>query len=140
MIVEASFKSNEKADFLRFLLIGSFGFVVDVAVLIILSHWGVMLYFSRLISFGAASAITWILNRTINFHRDRSRPKGAEYVKYMLVQTIGAGINMAIFLCAIWQWPSLQGHLVVPLFLGAACAFTFNFMFSRKFVFKAVSP
>ena len=70
---------------------------------------------------------------------------GAEYGAYVVVQIIGATINLLVFVLVIELFASLVKMPIVPLAMGAALALLFNFSASSRFVFadrrdKAVAP
>lgn len=125
--------------FLLFGLVGSVGFIVDAVVLTTLtveSHWGVIP--SRLVSFSTATIVTWILNRWYTFSSPKTSvlTRKMEYFSYFVVQAVGAGLNLLIFLCLITWIPMLHQMLVIPLAVGALVAMVFNFLLIKIFVFK----
>lgn len=93
-------------------------------------------YGARAISFSTAVTVTWYVNRRWVFERMTVRMSGREYASYLLVQIIGAAINLSVFIAAIEFVPSLAKLPVIPLALGAAVALVFNFSASSKFVFS----
>lgn len=124
-----------------FVVVGSIGFLVDAGGLAILFHvldWGH--YTSRVISFGLAVTVTWILNRTWTFaHRATSRP-GREYLTYVSVASLGAAINFAIYAACIATSTVMAGHPVLALACGSLGAMVFNFFASRRFAFTGTEP
>ncbi len=131
-------EANSRAIIVGFAAVGGAGFVVDASILTILSQvLGVNIYESRVISFSAATLATWFLNRTFVFQRQALSPRSrsAEYVRYLLVQTGGALLNLAVFSVLIEWIPPLRFYPVVPLAAGAAVGLVFNFTGSRYWVF-----
>ena len=120
-----------------FILVGAIGFVIDAGILTILmtgldfGHYG-----ARAISFSTAVTVTWYANRRWVFERMTVRMSGREYTSYLLVQIIGAVINLSVFVAVIEFVPSLAKLPVIPLALGAAVALMFNFSASSRFVFS----
>jgi putative flippase GtrA len=92
-------------------------------------------YGARAISFTVAVTTTWYINRRWVFERGAIEMTGREYTSYLLVQVIGAVINLSVFVAVIEFVPGLVEIPVVPLALGAAVALVFNFSASSRFVF-----
>jgi putative flippase GtrA len=62
---------------------------------------------------------------------------GREYSVYVLVQIIGAAINLVIFVVIIELVPDLAQIPVIPLAVGAIAGLLFNFTASSLFVFRS---
>ena len=120
-----------------FVLVGAIGFLIDAGILTALmigadfGHYG-----ARAISFTVAVTATWYINRRWVFERDAIEMTGREYTSYLLVQVIGAVINLSVFVAVIEFIPGLAEIPVVPLALGAAVALVFNFSASSRLVFS----
>ena len=120
-----------------FVLVGAIGFLIDGGILTALmtgadfGHYG-----ARAISFTVAVTTTWYINRRWVFERGAIEMTGREYTSYLLVQVIGAVINLSVFVAVIEFIPGLAEIPVVPLALGAAVALVFNFSASSRFVFS----
>ena len=80
--------------------------------------------------------ITWILNRAVTFAEHRSPRRGAEFVRYAAVQTSGLVVNIGVFALCLWLSPALRQVPLVPLVVGAAAGFAFNFVVVRALVFR----
>lgn len=118
-----------------FILVGAMGFVVDAAVLTVLSQvFGLNLYVSRLFSFVVACLATWLLNRAFVFASTSDRKR--EYGRYFVVQSGGALLNLGVFSVLVALLPPLQKLPVVPLAIASAVALFFNFAGSRLWVFR----
>jgi len=119
-----------------FVLVGAIGFLIDAGILTALmtgadfGHYG-----ARAISFTVAVTTTWYINRRWVFERGAIEMTGREYTSYLLVQVIGAVINLSVFVAVIEFVPGLVEIPVVPLALGAAVALVFNFSASSRLVF-----
>ncbi len=118
----------------RFLLVGSVGFIVDLAVLGVLVHvMYVDAIVSRFIAFISAITITYMGNARYTFEM---RPAQARYGRYIAVQVFGAVINLGVY-----TWLILNGLLtsypMIALACGAMIATFSNFLLSRRYVFKA---
>jgi putative flippase GtrA len=69
--------------------------------------------------------------------RRAHRPGAAagEYSRYLIAQTLGAGINLVVFAVTLWLVPTLREHLMLPLALGSICALFFNYGAMQCYVF-----
>ena len=127
-------------DFARFAIVGGIGFVVDAGILTGLTSWlGFNVYASRGVSFGTAVLATWALNRQWvfgNWRARRARAVGAEYLRYVAVQAIGALTNLGVFVSVLAAIPDLIRYPVVPLAIGAIVGLLVNFAGARAWVFR----
>ena len=120
-----------------FVLVGAIGFLVDAGILTaLMTGFGFCHYGARAISFTVAVTATWYMNRRWVFDRTGIRMSGREYTSYLLVQVIGAVINLSVFVAMIEFVPILAKTPVIPLALGAAVALMFNYSASSRFVFS----
>lgn len=120
-----------------FALVGAIGFLIDAGILtVLMTGFGFDHYSARAISFTVAVTATWYMNRRWVFERNAVRMSGREYTSYLLVQIIGAVINLSIFILVIEFVPELARIPVIPLAIGAAAALLFNFSASSQFVFS----
>lgn len=119
-----------------FVLVGAIGFLVDAGILTALvTGFGVGHYGARAISFTAAVTATWYMNRRWVFETIAAHRSSREYTSYLVVQVIGAVINLSVYVAVIELVPKLARTPVIPLALGAAIALLFNFSASSRFVF-----
>lgn len=120
----------------RFGLIGGVGFLVDAGVLtwlVRMQGWG--LYEARAVSFALAVTATWYLNRRFTFSRRASADRRREYGRYFLVQSLGALINLGVYVVVVAALPAISAYPVLPLAAGSAVALLFNFFAARHFAF-----
>lgn len=122
-----------RAETVRFALVGGAGFAVDAGILTALTANGVNLYAARAISFTTAVATTYLLNRKITFPAPGKVPSGVEAAAaagFGLIQVGGAAINLLVYLLLIALFPALGAWPVLPLAAGAVTALAFNFLLS----------
>jgi putative flippase GtrA len=118
---------------LKFILVGGVGFGIDYGVLrLLVTEWGWHWALARIPSFGLAVCVTWILNRTLTFAS--SNRWAGESFRYLVAQSIGAAINLAVFSGIVMV--SGAGTLLVPLVVGAAAGLVSNFLMSKYVVFS----
>ena len=120
----------------HFAAIGAIGFMVDGGILMLLhSVFDFSLLHARLISFSVAVTITWYLNRKKTFSSRDARAIN-EWGRYAAVNTIGALLNIGIFLWLIFRFETLANWPIVPLAIAASIVLVFNFLMSRSIAFR----
>ncbi|MEM7430731.1 MAG: GtrA family protein [Pseudomonadota bacterium] len=130
--------TNSHQRFLGFAFVGAIGFVVDATILtVLMKGFGFGPYAARAISFGAAVTVTWYLNRRWVFDHQAMPMSRREYGSYVVVQTIGALINLGVFVLVIRALPNLIDIPVIPLAIGSGVAMLFNFVASGRWVFAS---
>tara|TARA_R110002072_G_scaffold205468_1_gene363411 strand:+ start:3279 stop:3668 length:390 start_codon:yes stop_codon:yes gene_type:complete len=126
-------------QFLRFLVIGGIGFVVDGGLLYLLVKLGYAPELCRLITFPVAVTVTWQLNRVWTFQKPSGPSKASKtYPGYLLVQTIGALLNFAVFLVILQFVTSTAEGAFAAFSIGSAVGLLFNFFALRRLVFSEV--
>ncbi len=116
----------------RFCVVGSLGFGVDAALTLLLTQaagWNPAP--SRLVAFLIAATVTWALNRRFTF---RSTLGVSTWTPYVLFTSIGAAINIVVFLGWIWVTSDRAVSVFTGVALGSASALVFNF-FAAKAIF-----
>ena len=120
-----------------FVVVGAIGFLIDAGILtLLMTGFGLDHYSARAISFTVAVTFTWYMNRRWVFEKSTASMSGREYSSYLVVQVIGAVINLSVFVAVIEIVPTLTNLPVVPLAVGAVAALLFNFSASSRFVFS----
>jgi putative flippase GtrA len=123
-------------EFAFFSVVGAGGFAIDASLfLLINSALGWPILAARAISASVSICTTWALNRRITFAHRRSRRRGAELVRYAIVQGAGLVVNFGVFASLIAVSPTLRAVPIAALALGAAAALIFNFLSARSLAF-----
>lgn len=125
-------------QFLRFSIIGGFGFVVDVAVLYLLRHLGLDLYTARVISFIAAASATWLGNRVFTFQSQAGSRKKltGEWATYLLAMTLGGLVNYATYALLITFIPLFHQHPWLAVAGGTGAGLLINFSTARRILYR----
>lgn len=124
-------------EMLSFLLVGGVGFLVEAVILTSLTlyaQWSPWL--ARIPSFLTAVLVTWALNRRHTFPDRGLSNRSTEALFYTTIQGGGALINLGIFGICLALLPALAQIPVVPLAIGAAGGFAFNYLFSSKWLYS----
>lgn len=123
--------------FILFVFVGTLGFFVDSAGMLILSRYlGFNSYVARLLSMGLAITATWLLNRYMTFRATRHSSPSTEYLLYLLVQLTGAGANYGVFALLLWKFAFFREHPVAAVAIGSLFALAFNYLAIARFVFN----
>jgi putative flippase GtrA len=133
-------------ELFRFGVVGSVGFLVDASVLQMLVSWfdGDLLI-SRIFSYLAAATVTWFLHRIYTFrdqysssdnHSASSRALLSQWSRFILANSTGASLNYGIYAFCILNSDLCRAYPVIGVAIGSLVALVFNFVISKRFVFK----
>jgi putative flippase GtrA len=141
--IETIVRTLAASRFLRFSVVGGFGFVVDVSVFFLLHDIaGLNAYAARPFSILAAMICTWLGNRILTFRDHAAEGVGAifaEWLKFAATNTVGALLNYATFASLVGFAPPPFNYRYLALVAGTAVGLVFNFTLSKRIVFRAVS-
>lgn len=127
-------KFRLKKDFIKFCVVGTIGFLVEAAIIQIVKWiWIDFLLYVRFVSFPTALFVTWILNRVFVFESNNSKVK--EVVKYVIVQVLGALLNISVYSILIIYSLFFFNYPVLALAIGSIVALFWNYIFSKIWVF-----
>jgi len=124
----------------RFLAVGSAGFLADLAVFTLIIGVGTHPLRARLVSLAVATVLTWRFNRAITFD-PTGRRQGEEALRYALVTAIAQGTNYAVFASLVLSVCASLPQAAV--FAGAAAGAGLSYAGHRLFSFagrRAVLP
>jgi putative flippase GtrA len=144
--------TRERTRFLKFLVVGTIGAVVDFGSFNLLTavfhFWPVP---SSIISFLAAVTSNFILNRNWTYPDSRSKPVHHQALQFGVVNLVGLGIRTPLFAALIPVWASTltQLGLSVPMSdqqlarnLALACAVVvvliWNFVVNRLWTYNDI--
>lgn len=122
------------AEFIKFCIVGTVGFLTEALIIhLVKVIYPDFLLYVRFISFPAALAVTWLLNRVFVFESGNSKIK--EVSKYALVQTFGAILNIMVYTLLLLLSDFFVGYPVLALAAGSAVALFSNYYLSKYWVF-----
>jgi putative flippase GtrA len=122
---------------LRFLGVGGLGLVTDLAIFTLVIDHGVPPLLARLISLGAATLVTWRLNRALTFDRS-GRRQADEATRYAIVAASAQGVSYAVF--AALAVTVLAPIPQLAIIIGAASAALFSYCGQALFAFRPRQP
>jgi len=130
-----------ESRFLRFLVVGGFGFLVDAGVLWLMIHGaGANKYEGRIVSFLCAATFTWWGNRNLTFADSRARGSAGavagEWLRFLAANAIGGAINVGLYAVLVTYGPETDLFLLFALACGVLAGLVFNFKTSKLLVFK----
>jgi putative flippase GtrA len=116
---------------IRFLAVGSAGFLTDLAVFTLIIGAGTHPLRARLVSLAVATVLTWRFNRAITFDPTGRRPS-EEALRYAVVTAIAQGMNYAVFASLVVSvFASLpQAAVIFGAAAGAGLSYTGHRLFS----------
>jgi putative flippase GtrA len=123
---------------LRFLLVGFVGFLADIGVMSLLVYGldlatsNTSLIVSRIHAWIVAITVTYFLNARFTFG---ASIRHSRFVNYLIIQVIGAGINIGSFSLLILVGP-LAGRPLLAMIAGNVLALINNFLLVRTFVYR----
>lgn len=122
------------AEFIKFCIVGTVGFLTEALIIhLVKVIYPDFLLYVKFISFPAALAVTWLLNRVFVFESSNSKIK--EVSKYALVQTFGAILNIMVYTLLLLLSDFFVGYPVLALAAGSAVALFSNYYLSKYWVF-----
>lgn len=116
----------------RFLAVGALGLAADTAIFMALHAMGAERALARAVSLGAATLLTWALNRGVTFARTGRLPAG-EFGRYGLVALVAQGFNYGLFLWLSALFP--QAYPPRLIFVCAVAAAGCSYLGQRLFTF-----
>lgn len=121
---------------LLFALAGGGGYLVDAAVLLFAAPT-VGPYLGRLLSFVAAVATTWLINRSVTFRERASRLSlHREFLHYFVVSLGGGTVNLVVYSLLVFMFMLSGWQLLLALAFASLAGMSVNFTFSKRFVFR----
>ena len=121
----------------RFSMVGGAGFIVDVAVLYLLSRSGFDLYSARACSFVAAATFTWIGNRILTFPSAAASRRRLTGDWYLGAMTLGGLLNYGTYALLITCLPVFHDHPWLAVAAGTAAGLLINFTIARNVLYRS---
>lgn len=125
-------------QFLAFCVVGTIGFVVDVAILYALAPW-LGWFAGRVVSFLGAATTTWALNRAFTFSAQAASARYSawqQYWRYMVAMLGGALVNYLAYTLTL-LWSSAPWAPTLGVALGSVAGLVVNFASARKVAFRS---
>lgn len=134
-------KNKELERFLKFMVVGTLGFVIDFGTLNLLKLvFHVHLLLANTVSFSLAVLSNFTWNRLWTYPDSRSKPLQSQLVQFFVVNVVGLGINTLV----LWLLTPLFTRLVGELGYNIAKAIAtiivlfWNFFVNRYWTYSDV--
>jgi putative flippase GtrA len=135
----------EVKRFIKFMIVGGFGAVLDVTVLnVLILGFGVPKSFANIISVSCAILSNFTWNRLWTFPESREHAVHSQLGKFATVNLIGLGINQVVFLATdnFFWLPLLPHHETLAYNLAKMCAIGvvlfWNFGINRIWTYRHI--
>lgn len=123
-------------QFVRFGIAGTFGFLVDAAVLYTALMCGTGPYVGRAISFLCAAFVTWQINRRTTFSGECTHSWLHEWLRYLAAMSLGGACNYGSYVAALNALPQSKLAPLIALAVGSIVGLFVNFAAAKWWVFK----
>ena len=123
-------------DLVRFGIVGSLGFAIDLGILAALVHgaaWGP--FAARAVAMAIAVLCTWLLHRYWTFAAGRTRSALPQSLLYGGVQLAGVSVNYGIFSVLVLMGGVWRSHPVLAAAVGSLSAMAISYVLSKKIAF-----
>ena len=124
-----------KIEIALFSLVGAAGFVVDAAIVWVLTSGGANTIIAQAIAFAVAVTVTWLLNRQFTFAQHASPNRLREWMHYAAANSIGAVVNNGVYVLLVLMVAMFTKEPVLAVAAGSLAGLVFNFTASRAWVF-----
>lgn len=123
--------ANWQIQLLRYTIVGGISFVVDYALLYILTAWfGLYYILSATLSFAAGLTTNYLISIKWVFKRSKLKNRTAEFIIYAIVGVIGLLLNnLLLYIFTDW----LLLHYMLSKLVAAAIVLIWNFT-GRKII------
>ncbi len=135
----------EVKRFIKFMIVGGFGAMLDVTVLnVLILVFGVPKFYANIISVSCAIVSNFTWNRLWTFPESRQQPLTSQLGKFATVNIVGLGINQIVFLVTdLYLFlPMMPQHETLAYNLAKLCAIGvvlfWNFGINRIWTYRSV--
>lgn len=123
-------------EFLRFVMVGAAGFLVDAGALTFAtSVLGLGLYSGRVFSYLCAATFTWICNRRFTFARTDDAAV-VQWLRFLGANAIGGAVNYGVYAAVVAFSAVGAAYPVLGVAAGSVAGLIFNFAVSKYWVFR----
>ncbi len=137
-LIDLAAQYGVSSRFLRYLLIGGIGFLVDAGGLEAFIHSGFSVYSARLCSMAIAIASTYFLHRNFTFS-ESERPQRSfyQFTLFLACQIAAAAVNYSVFclFLALLPQPVFFISRMLSLMAGVGAGLLINYAALQKVVF-----
>jgi putative flippase GtrA len=126
---------NMLAQFLRFGVVGTFGFVIDTAT-VYASRGALGLYGAGVLAFLVAATANWWVNRIWTFRGLGSGALHHQWAKFLAANSLGFVLNRGAYFILVTVSVLCAANPVIAVAAGSVTGLAANFTLSRRLVFR----
>jgi len=130
---------NQSAPSLKFAMVGSSGFLVDIVIFFLLQevvHLELMA--ARVVAFILAATSNWFFNRRFTFsNKELSGRKSIEWFKFTTSAVLSAIPNLGTFYLLMQMLPQSRVHVIAAMSCGILIGYYSNYRLASGWVFKS---
>ena len=130
------YKFGGPARLLCFVLVGTSGLVIDVAVYLGLQWIGLEHRLARFLSFWPAVTWNWRLNRSFTFGERHREPHVRQWGKFVASSLVGFSVNVGGYAILTSLVDFFASHRLLALLSGVVLATLVNFLLANFFVYR----
>ena len=123
------------AQFLRFGVVGTIGFVIDTATVYAL-RGAIGLIAAGMVSYLVAGSANWALNRVWTFRGRGDGPAHRQWLLFLLANLLGLALNRGTYAALVLKVPLCAAQPVLAVAAGSLAGMFVNFILSRRVVFR----
>ena len=124
-------------QFIKFGCVGVVGMAADALVLwLMLDFAGLDPYSGRAVSYVCAATVTWALNRAFTFKGQGSGSLVRQWAKFVFANLSGFAANYGTYAFCITFVSLMHEHKLLALIPASLAGMVFNFVASKKLVFR----
>ena len=130
------YRYGATARLLSFALVGSSGFVIDVAGYLGLQAIGAEHRVARSLSFWPAVTWNWWLNRRLTFEERPRQTRVPQWTRFVASSAIGLGVNVGAYLVLTTFVDLFARHRLPALLCGILLGGGVNFLVANRYVYR----
>jgi putative flippase GtrA len=123
------------AQFLRFAIVGTAGFIVDTATVYGLRH-PLGLYGAGMVAYIIAASSNWALNRIWTFRGQGAQAAHRQWAMFMVTNLVGFVLNRGTYTVLVTFLTAAADKQIIATAAGAIAGMFVNFSLSRRLVFR----
>jgi putative flippase GtrA len=116
-------------------MVGAMGFCWDTATVYALRGFA-NLYIAGTAGFAVAATANWVVNRVWTYRHHTHDAPHKQWLRFMMANFIGFLANRGAFFTLITVNKTFYTHPVLAIIAGSICGIGFNYLLSKRFVFR----
>ena len=131
------YKFGHPVRLLFFALVGTSGLLIDIAGYFSLQQVGVEHRLARGLSFWPAVTWNWWLNRKMTFSDRQPRPRGRQWIEFVVGSLIGFAVNWGSYMVLTTFSDFFTHNRMLAFICGIGLGGIVNFLIVNRYVYRA---